>query len=109
MTLYFTIHRATATNAEGILAAHVDSICSVGALYYSAEIVNDWKSRLRVDRYVKQMSEGQVFHVALDEAGTVLGFSSYRCEENQHRTAVYVRGAAARRHVGSELLRAAEA
>jgi putative acetyltransferase len=39
----------------------------------------------------------------------VLGFSSHRAEDNQHRTAVYVAGHAARQGVGSALYREAEA
>jgi putative acetyltransferase len=104
----FEVRRAVPADAGGIFAAHVDSICSIGALHYSADIVNDWKSRLKPEGYVKAMASGQVFHVAVDENGSVLGFSSYRQEHNQHRTAVYVRGNGSRRGIGTALFRAAE-
>ena len=61
--------------------------------------------------YLEAMAKGEVFFVAVGASGepAVLGFSSHRVEDDQHRTAVYVRGSAARRGVGSSLFHAAEA
>jgi putative acetyltransferase len=57
------------------------------------------------------MERERIFVAVDDEStdGRLLGFSSYRLEKEQHRTAVYVAGRAARRGVGSALFRAAEA
>ena len=59
------------------------------------------------------MDGGEVFFIAveaLDGRETVLGFASdYRIEGSLHGASAYVRGSAARRGVGSSLLRAAEA
>jgi hypothetical protein len=68
----------------------------------------DWKSRLTPEGYLKAMSRGQVFHVAVDPQDIILGFS-YRVEDGRHRTAVYVRESCCRCGVGTALFRAAEA
>ncbi|MDA1092562.1 MAG: GNAT family N-acetyltransferase [Acidobacteria bacterium] len=60
----------------------------------------------------EHLAVGEVFHIAVgtvDDMPGVLGFASHRIDGTQHRTAVYVRGAAARRGVGSALFRSAEA
>jgi putative acetyltransferase len=107
----FAIRRATASDANDIAAAHVDSIRSIGARFYSPEIVNDWAAGLLGDLYVRAMERGEVFYIAtgpLDDKTAVLGFASHRIEARQHRTAVYVRGSASRRGIGSALFRAVE-
>src|SRR5262245_16058094 len=107
------IRRADEQDAEGIAAAHVDSIHSIGPGYYDATIVRDWSARVAPGLYVKAMAQGEHFFIATDAndpAGLVLGFSSsYRIDGTEHGVGVYVRGAAARRGVGSALLRRAEA
>jgi putative acetyltransferase len=58
------------------------------------------------------MARGEVFFIAIDQRDgqpQVLGFSSHRVDDGEHRTAVYVRGTAARAGVGSALFRMAEA
>lgn len=110
--LAFEIRRATPSDADEIAAAHSDSIRSIGPLFYPAETVNDWGSGLTGDIYVKAMERGEVFWIALGGLGDrreVLGFSSHRVDGSQHGTAVYVRGEAARRGIGSALFRIAEA
>lgn len=95
-----------------IAAAHLDSIRSIGALHYAAAIVSDWGARVKGDLYVNAMARGEVFFIAIGELGDkreVLGFSSHRIDGNEHRTAVYVRGKAARLGIGSALFRTAEA
>lgn len=108
----FDIRRANASDANDIAAAHLDSISSIGALFYPAETVNDWGAGLTRELYVKAMERGEVFYIAvgaIDGKPVVLGFASHRVEAQQHRAAVYVRGKAARRGIGSALFRAAEA
>lgn len=108
----FEVRRATLADVNEIAAAHVDSIRSIGAQHYDAPIVFDWSARLTGDRYAQAMARGEVFYIAvgeIDNQPAVLGFSSHRIEEGEHRTAIYVRGRAARRGVGSALFRAAEA
>jgi GNAT superfamily N-acetyltransferase len=58
------------------------------------------------------MARGEVFFIAVARGEVrpqVLGFSSHHVDDGEHRTAVYVRGAAARHGVGSALFRTAEA
>ena len=55
---------------------------------------------------------GEVFFIAVGELESerlVLGFSSHRIDDAVHWISVYVRGQAARRGIGSALLRSAEA
>jgi len=108
----FKTRRATPLDADGIAAAHSDSIRSIGPLFYSQETVNDWGAGLTSDLYVKAMQRGEAFFIAVGEINgkpTVLGFASHRVDGTAHGTAVYVRGTAARRGIGSALFRLAEA
>jgi ribosomal protein S18 acetylase RimI-like enzyme len=108
----FMIRRAGLADVDEIAAAHRDSIQSIGPLHYETALVNDWCAQVRGDLYVNAMAQGEVFFIAPGDhaAGrAVLGFSSHRIDEGEHRTAVYVRGTAARLGVGSALFRAAEA
>ena len=110
--IQFETRRAHPADAEDIAAAHLDSIRSTGALFYSAEIVNDWGAKLTGDLYVKAMELGEVFYIAVgtvDGKPGVIGFASHRVAGAQNRTAVYVRGEAARQGIGSALFRLAEA
>jgi putative acetyltransferase len=108
----FIIRRASPADAEQIGAAHVDSIHSLGAKAYGPDVVAVWGAPKDVERYRRSMESAEVFFVAVADgpAGEpVLGFSSYRMEEGKHRTAIYVRGEAARMGVGTALFRVAEA
>lgn len=108
----FETRRASPSDADDIATAHIDSIRSIGAHFYSAEVVSDWGTRLTGDRYVKAMDLGEVFYIAIGEVNSepaVLGFASHRIDGMQHRTAVYVRGMATRRGIGSALFQLAEA
>jgi putative acetyltransferase len=108
----FKTRRATPLDADGIAAAHSDSIRSIGPLFYSQESVNDWGAGLTSDLYVKAMHRGEAFFIAVGEINgkpTVLGFASHRVDATSHGTAVYVRGTAARRGIGSALFWLAEA
>ena len=108
----FKVRRAGRTDVDEIAAAHLDSIRSIGALCYDAAVVNDWGAQVKGALYVNAMDRGEVFYIALGELGNerdVLGFSSHRIDGDEHRTAVYVRGKAARHAIGSALYRSAEA
>jgi len=108
----FEIRRAGLADVSDIAAAHLDSIRSIGPKYYDPAIVGDWSARIADELYIQAMSAGEVFYIAVaqpPDKAEVLGFSSYRREDDEHRTAVYVRGSAARSGVGSALFHAAEA
>jgi putative acetyltransferase len=105
----FRIRRATPSDADAIARTHLDSIETIGPQFYPAEIVSEWSSGLTPDRYREAMECGEVFFIAVDEQGTILGFSTHRVDGHQHGTAVYVRGSTVRRGVGSALYRLAEA
>jgi ribosomal protein S18 acetylase RimI-like enzyme len=108
----YEIRRAGAADVEAIAAAHLDSIASIGSQFYPAHVVREWGAAIDPRMYLKAMASGEVFFVAVvsrsgrDEA---LGFSSHHVHEGEHGLGVYVRGMAARRGIGSALLRAAEA
>jgi putative acetyltransferase len=111
-SLNFEIRRARLSDVDGIAAAHADSIRSLGSHYYEPSIIRAWSDGLEGRLYAQAMGRGEAFFIAVDrlgESSEVLGFSSHRVDDNVHGTAVYVRGKAARRGVGSALFRAAEA
>lgn len=106
------IRRAASADVDQIAAAHLDSIRSIGARYYPADVVSDWSARVKGDLYANAMARGEAFFIAigdLDGKSEVLGFSSHRLDGNEHHTAVYVRGKAARLGVGTALFGAAQA
>ena len=103
--------RATSKDAEAIAQAHLDSIRSIGSAFYPPEVVKAWSARLTPDVYVKAMEDGEAFFVTtgdLDGRTVVLGFSTHRVDDAQDGVSVYVRGSAARRGIGTALLRMAE-
>jgi putative acetyltransferase len=111
-TVKVVVRRATVADADEMAAAHLDSIRSIGALYYDGPIVSDWSAHVKGDLYVHAMARGEAFYIAVRELPgqpAVMGFSSHRVDANEHRTAVYVRGQAARLGIGSALFRSAEA
>jgi putative acetyltransferase len=102
-----TIRSATEADADAIAEAHVDSIRTLGPAAYASEVVDVWGAARSGERYVRSMHQGETFFVAVpsSEDGNVLGFSSHRIENGQHRAVIYVRAAAARQGIGSRLLR----
>lgn len=111
-TVNFEVRRAGLADVDDIAAAHLDSIRSIGPRYYEADVVSDWGARVSGELYVNAMTRGEVFYIAVGQPGDkpeVLGFSSHRIDGNEHGTAVYVRGNAARLRIGSALFKAAEA
>jgi GNAT superfamily N-acetyltransferase len=103
---------ATTADAAGIAAAHLDSIHSIGARYYSPEVVADWTAPINGARYLERMQGGEIFYVTVGMVSgklEVLGFASHRVAKGQHRTAIYIRGIATRTGIGSTLFKLAEA
>jgi hypothetical protein len=87
----FTARPATPNDADQIAEAHVNPIHSLGAKFYSPDIISDWGATRDGEPYRKAMQIGELFFIAVpgevnDER--VLGFSSYRLSEGKHRTAV---------------------
>jgi len=107
-----TIRQAERSDVDDIADAHRDSIRSVGLSYYPPDVVAAWQEGIAGQLYLQAMDLGEVFFMAtgcVEERAMVLGFSSdYSIEGTTHGTSVYVRGVAARRGVGTALLRAAE-
>ena len=107
----FQTRRAGRLDAPAMANAHLDSIRTLGPAFYSSEVVETWASAVSPDMYVRAMDGGEVFFVATGEVAgqpAVLGFSSHRIDDTQDGVSVYVRGAAARRGIGTALLRLAE-
>ncbi|MEM6991615.1 MAG: GNAT family N-acetyltransferase [Myxococcota bacterium] len=104
------VRLATAADAMGIAEAHMDSIATLGAVFYGPEIVQDWGRPRGGERYVEAMARGETFFVAVERApeALVVGFASHRVSGGAHRTAVYVAGRAARRGVGTALFERAQ-
>lgn len=96
-------------DGERIAEAHVDAILSLGGAAYDAALVADWASPRTGERYRRALAAGERMFVAVDDGGQCLGFSAHRVEDGVHRTAVYVRGSASRRGLGTALYAAAEA
>jgi GNAT superfamily N-acetyltransferase len=105
------VRRAGAIDAEAIALAHADSIRSIGPGFYSPDVVHAWSSGLTPDLYRRAMDGGEAFFIAigeLDGERVVLGFATHRVDDDQDGASVYVRGRAARRGIGTALLRLAE-
>ena len=103
--------RAHPGDAEAITLAHLDSIRSIGPAFYPPDVVEAWSAGLTPDIYVKAMKGGEAFFIAtghVDGEPAVLGFSTHRVDDAQDGASVYIRGAAARRGIGTALLRLAE-
>lgn len=112
VTYPFEIRRAGPDDAEAIAAGHIDSIESIGPRFYSADIVRDWRAAIEPRLYRNAMARGELFFIAVpikEGRREVLGFSAHHHHDGRHGVAVYVRGIAARRGIGSALLRTAEA
>jgi GNAT superfamily N-acetyltransferase len=108
----FIVREATRLDAEPIARVHVASIRTVGAKFYSPEIVEVWGAPRDGSRYGEAMMRGEAFFVAcvsgFEVENQIVGFSSHRLENEKHRVAVYVDGTASRQGVGKALFSAAE-
>jgi len=96
------VRPATIADADQIADVHVDSIHGLGAKAYDRDVVEVWGAPRDGQRYRTAIEQGELFFIAV-EGRQVLGFSSYRLEDGKHRTAIYVRGSAARRGFLQEL------
>jgi GNAT superfamily N-acetyltransferase len=107
------IRVAEPLDVDALAETHRDSIESIGPAFYLPNDVEAWKDGLAGDVYLRAMEAGEVFFVATgtqDRRRVILGFASdYHIEAATHGTSVYVRGVAARRGIGTALLRQAEA
>ena len=107
----FQIRRATPADAEAIALAHLDSIRSLGPVFYPEDVVEAWSTGVGPALYVNAMNHGEAFFIAtgqLDHETVVLGFSTHRVDDAQDGASVYVRARAARRGIGTLLLQQAE-
>jgi GNAT superfamily N-acetyltransferase len=108
----YEIRVALPDDAAAIAAAHLDSIESIGARFYGVDVVREWRAAIQPELYRQAMAAGESFFVAATSQdggrGEVLGFSCHHAAAGKHGVAVYVRGIAARRGIGSALLRTAE-
>ena len=93
-------------------AAHRDSIHALGSRFYPPPVVEAWSAAVTPEIYASAMQAGEAFFIAtgtIDGEAVVLGFASHRPDDDEDGASVYVRGSAARRGLGSALLRRAEA
>jgi GNAT superfamily N-acetyltransferase len=107
----FRIRPAIPADAQAITLAHLDSIRSLGPVFYPEGVVQAWSAGLDPALYVNAMNGGEAFFIAtgrLDHETVVLGFSTHRVDDAQDGASVYVRGRAARRGIGTLLLQQAE-
>ena len=105
------IRRAGPADAEAITLAHLDSIWSVGPLFYPTRVVEAWRAGLSPGLYLNAMRGGEAFFVAtgtLDSRPVILGFATHRVDDAHDGASVYVRGRATRRGIGTRLLHHAE-
>ncbi len=112
MDAQFATRRAGPGDAAAIALAHLDSIHSIGPAFYPLRVVADWASAITPSLYIDAMDGGEVFFVATGEMvgqAAVLGFSSHRMDDARDGVSVYVRGGAARRGIGTALLKLSEA
>jgi len=111
VSLPFEIRMATAADADAIAAAHIDSIQSIGPHFYGVEVVRAWHAAIEPSIYLNAIHAGETFYVAVvsqEGRREILGFSSHYVSAGAHSVGVYVRGIAARRGIGSALLRVAQ-
>ena len=108
-TFKFRIRACVDSDMEGIARAHRDSLLTLCASYYPADLIGEWSQSATPDRYREARSQGATIFVAESEDGDILGFSEvHRVKDNDFNSAVFVSGKAARRGIGAALYRAAE-
>jgi putative acetyltransferase len=106
------VRRAEDHDFPAIADAHQASILELGGAYYDPQAMQFWGRKRDPDGYRDARDQhGEIFFVAeqAERPGYLLGFSSYRYEENRHRLqGFYVRGTASRQGVGTRLLATVE-
>jgi hypothetical protein len=63
----FEIRRAGSADVDEIVAAHLDSIRSIGSLYYTESVVNDWGALVKDKLYAEAMARGEVFFIGVGQ------------------------------------------
>jgi putative acetyltransferase len=92
-------------DAEAIWRVHVASIRQVCTSHYMPEQIEAWAGPKRPGDYVRVMSNGERFWVAVDD-GDIVGFASLHGDTIY---GLYVAPGMQRQGIGAALLRAAEA
>jgi GNAT superfamily N-acetyltransferase len=104
--------QATSGDFAAMADAHRDSVLSLGAAHYPANVVNEWHRVIAPALYAQATERGEVFFIAtgvFEGESRVLGFASdYVIDPPTHGTSAYVRGQAARRGIGSRVLAMSE-
>jgi GNAT superfamily N-acetyltransferase len=100
-----TLRRATQVDCAAIRDLHEASIRAYGISAYTAAEVESWVGVLEAHRYGEAMAQGEIFLLAVDDAGGLAGFCSYKADEVIGLYIVPNRG---RQGIGTRLLAAAE-
>lgn len=101
------IRPAVPADGAAIMAVHVASILGLGQGHHTRAELESWAAGLAPEFYGQAMTElGEHFEVACDGTGRILAFSSWKDDEV---CSLYVHPGAARRGLGSLLLRRVEA
>lgn len=104
MNQQINIRAAVPADAAGIKNAHRASIRNLCRGHYTAEQIQVWSGRLRVQGYRNAMNRGEKMYVAKAN-GRIIGFSALIGKEVR---AVYVHPKFAKKGVGKKLLAAVE-
>ena len=103
----YTIRPGRPDDGEDLLRVHRDAILRLGRAAYSAAETESWCANLVAEGYGRAMAEaGEIFLVAVEAAGRIVGFCSHRDDEIM---ALYVHPDRTRRGIASDLLGRAEA
>ena len=105
--LRYRVRKGTPADGEGLLRVHRISILRLATAAYSAAEVASWTAGLVAEGYGRAMTErGETFYTALTDDSWIVGFCSYKVDEV---VGLYIDPDWARRGLGSDLLRRAEA
>ncbi|MGH7894078.1 MAG: GNAT family N-acetyltransferase [Candidatus Binatia bacterium] len=99
------VRRAAPRDGPAIHATHTAAVLVTCGSHYAAEEVALWARRVTAASYTEDLVRRDVF--VAEEAGRVVGFGVLDTPDEEVR-AIYVHPAAARRRVGTHLLRALE-
>jgi len=101
-----SLRPAKQADRDQILEVHVSAIRELCATHYTADQIEAWAGRLRVDSYDRVIRERKLLVAVAGDV--VVGFGQLDSVTGEIE-AIYVRPSAARRGVGSGLLRELEA
>src|SRR4051812_13209793 len=101
-----TIRLATPDDADALCDLHIRSIRVLCAADYTPEQIEAWCRPKAPEKYRLAMTEGgETMFVAVDEVGSLAGFSSFKGDELY---AIYVAPDSVRRGIGRRLLETVE-